>query len=211
MRVVRARSFKRAAIRLIPGGIALVVVLGIAAAASSDAAADTNDPRDAGLRDAALPRGAADAGSESGSAISRIPPDPPPMSEREQWVFDLRWDRGDVYLLEVHKIDMGTPHVTPRVMGRFALELFEGPTLIERVRFDFPMLGVPEAPDAGMRTTPRFEPKLKTRIGVLFPATKRGTKLELWDRARDVRMPLPWPPKEGPMGPVPDAGPESAH
>ena len=33
-------------------------------------------------------------------------------------------------------------------MGRFALELYEGPTLIERVRFDFPMLGGPEA-DAG--------------------------------------------------------------
>lgn len=91
-------------------------------------------------------------------------------------------------------------------MGRFALELFEGPTLIERVRFDFPMLGVPDGPDAGMRTAPRFEPKLRTRIGVLFPATKRGTRLELWDRARDVRMPLPWPPKEGPAGAAPDAG-----
>jgi hypothetical protein len=90
-------------------------------------------------------------------------------------------------------------------MGRFALELFEGPTLIERVRFDFPMLGVPEAPDAGfLRTPPRLEPKLRTRIGVLMPATKRGTKLELWDRARDVRVTLPWPPTEGPV--VADAG-----
>ena len=126
------------------------------------------------------------------------------MSDRFQWVFDLRWDRGDVYLLEVHKVDMGGPHMTPRVMGRFALELFEGPTLIERVRFDFPMLGVPEGPDAGMKTAPRFEPKLKTRIGVFFPATKRGTKLELWDRAKDTRVPLAWPPQEGPASP--DAG-----
>jgi hypothetical protein len=190
-----------------PGALALLVVVGIATAASNEASADTSDPRDAGARDSGpvLLRDA--GGAESGSPISRIPPDPPPMSEREQWVFDLRWDRGDVYLLEVHKIDMGAPHVTPRVMGRFALELFEGPTLIERVRFDFPMLGVPENPDAGLRTQPRFEPKLKTRIGVLFPATKRGTRLELWDRARDVRMPLPWPPKEGPAGPLPDAGP----
>jgi hypothetical protein len=38
---------------------------------------------------------------------------------------------------------------------------------------------------------------MKTRIGVLFPATKRGTKLELWDRAKDHRWSLPWPPKEG--------------
>ncbi|MBX3186427.1 MAG: hypothetical protein KF819_05395 [Labilithrix sp.] len=139
--------------------------------------------------------------ADAASPISRIPPDPPPMSERVQWVFDLKWDRGDVYLLEVHKVDMGRPHPTPRAMGRFALELYEGPTLIERVRFDFPMLGVPEPPDAGLKTPPRFEPKLTTRIGVLFPTTKRGTKLELWDRARDIRWQLPWPPTEGPVAP----------
>lgn len=160
----------------------------------------------ADVKDAGAPDAGRDAGPlrEAGSNPLRIPPDPPAMNEREQWVFDLRWDRGEVYLLAVHKMDMGNPHPTPRVMGRFALELFEGPTLIERVRFDFPMLGVSETPDSGFTTPPRFEPKLKTRIGVLFPATKRGTKLELWDRARDVRWTLPWPPKEGPV--AEDAG-----
>ena len=160
------------------------------------------------IHDAAA-QSAKDAGVPDASVIRPIPPDPPPMNEREQWVFDLRWDQGEVYLVAVHKIDMGAPHPTPRAMGRFALELFEGPTLIERVRFDFPMLGgTPEQVDAGLQTPPRFEPKLRTRIGVLFPATKRGTKLELWDRARDVRWPLPWPPKEGLAAPPPagDAG-----
>jgi hypothetical protein len=75
-------------------------------------------------------------------------------------------------------------------MGRFALELFEGPTLIERVRFDFPLLGAPE-PDASLS----FSGKLRTRIGVVFPATKRGTRLELWDRATGRRWSLPWPPQ----------------
>lgn len=172
----------------VPAVAIAFVVLAAMTASGGDASADARDagtpPADAGAR-------------EAGFSISRTPPDPPAMSERQQWVFDLRWDRGDIYLIEVHKIDMGEPHLTPRVMGRFALELFEGPTLIERVRFDFPMLGSPEAPDAGMRTPPRFEPKLRTRIGVLFPASKRGTKLELWDRAKDVRVQLPWPPKEG--------------
>jgi hypothetical protein len=144
---------------------------------------------------------AGDAGREGGSGIvSRTPPDPPPLSERFQWVFDLRWERGDVFLVAVHKIDQGTPKPTPRVMGRFALELYEGPTLIERVRFDFPMLGGAPEIDAGFDAPPRFEPKLKTRIGVLFPATTRGTRLELWDRAKDQRWPLPWPPKEGVVG-----------
>lgn len=154
------------------------------------------DAKDAGAIDGgAHPT---DAGVPDGAAAARrIPPDPPPLTEREQWVFDLRWDKGEVFLVQVHKTDMGAPHTTPRVMGRFALELYEGPTLVERVRFDFPMLGAPEPTDAGYKAPPRFEPKLKTRIGVLFPATKRGTRLELWDRARDVRWPLPWPPKEG--------------
>ncbi len=203
---------KRTVLRILPGALAALIVSGLVVSATGDAAADPNDPRDAGAaRDASArvrDAGASESGSGpgGGSVISRTPPDPPPMNERMQWVFDLRWDRGEVYLLEVHKIDMGAPHATPRVMGRFALELFEGPTLLERVRFDFPMLGVPEEPDAGYRAAPRFEPKLKTRIGVLFPATSRGTKLELWDRARDVRVVLPWPPREGPAGPVPDAG-----
>ena len=181
---MRARNLKLSALPAL--AIAFAALLALAAVGGSAAA----DGRDAGAADAATAR-------DAGSPLSKTPPDPAPMTERQQWVFDLRWDRGDIYLIEVHKVDMAGPHQTPRVMGRFALELFEGPTLIERVRFDFPMLGAPPA-DAGMKTPFRFEPKLRTRIGVLFPATKRGTKLELWDRATNVRMPLPWPPTEGP-------------
>lgn len=175
---------------------ASIVVLGSAIVPNAEAWGGTTDAR------------VGDAGGDARPAdasTSKIPPDPPALSERMQWVYDLRWDRGEVYLVQVHKVDMGGPHLTPRVMGRFAIELYEGPTLIERVRFDFPMLGAYESSDAGFRAAPRFEPKLKTRIGVLVPATKRGTRLELWDRARDQRWPLPWPPTEGPIA-TPDAG-----
>jgi hypothetical protein len=120
--------------------------------------------------------------------ITRTPPDPPAMLDRSQWVFDLRWDSGDVWLLGVRPLQLAAPQLTPRVMGRFALELFEGPTLIERVRFDFPLLGAGES-DASVALTP----KLRTRIGVVFPATARGTRLELWDRATNRRWALPWP------------------
>ncbi len=126
--------------------------------------------------------------------ISRIPPDPPPLRSRKQWVFDLRWSRGEPYLLAVNPLDLGEPQETPRVMGRFAIELYEGKTLLERVRFDFPMLGPPE-PDAGYGAPPSLTAKLTTRIGVMFPAVDRGTRLELWDRATDRRWPLPWPPE----------------
>lgn len=122
-------------------------------------------------------------------ASTSTPADPPPLVERSQWVFDLRWDRGDVWLLAVRGLELAAAQETPRAMGRFALELFEGPALIERVRFDFPLLGAVE-PDASVSLTGR----LRTRIGVIFPATKRGTRLELLDRATNRRWSLPWPP-----------------
>lgn len=142
--------------------------------------------------------GPVDAGADARPPPPKpIPADPTPMNERMQWVFVLRWARGEVYLVAVHKTDMGEPHPSARVMGRFALELFEGPTLIERVRFDFPGLGAEEVSDGGFRAPVRILTKLDTRIGVFFPATKRGTRLELWDRATNHRWPLPWPPTEG--------------
>jgi hypothetical protein len=120
-------------------------------------------------------------------------------------VFDLRWDRGEVWLLDVQALDLPAPQATPRVMGRFGLELFEGagPALVERVRFDFPLLGAPES-DAG-RAQPSLVRQLKTRIGVVFPATSRGIRLELVDRATGRRWSLHWPPRQWP-GPA-DAGP----
>jgi hypothetical protein len=131
--------------------------------------------------------------------ITKTPPDPPPLVEQSQWVFDLRWDRGDVWLLGVRPLELAAPQATPRAMGRFAVELFEGKALIERVRFDFPLLGADENDAA-----PSVAGKLRTRIGVVFPATKRGTRLELWDRATNRRWSLPWPPAGSSAGP--DAG-----
>jgi hypothetical protein len=134
-----------------------------------------------------------DGGVAPSVALSPAPADPPAMIERAQWVFDLRWDRGDVWLLGVRKILLPVAQATPRVMGRFALELFEGPALIERVRFDFPMLAVTEAADAGKEDGPSLTQKLRTRIGIVFPATSRGTRLELLDRATGHRWSLTWP------------------
>jgi hypothetical protein len=136
-----------------------------------------------------------DAGALPAPAIiiTPTPADPTPMVERSQWVFDLRWDRGDVYLLGVQPLELPAPRETPRVMGRFALELFAGAALIERVRFDFPLLGPPDPPDAGRTAPPSLAAKLRTRIGGVFPATSLGTRLELWDRATNRRWSLPWP------------------
>ncbi|MGD0675623.1 MAG: hypothetical protein ABSC94_09410 [Polyangiaceae bacterium] len=136
-----------------------------------------------------------DAGALPDFAVTRTPPDPPPLVAQKQWVFDLRWDRGAPWLLGVRAIELPAPQTTPRVMGRFALELFEGPTLIERVRFDFPLLADSEVEgpiDGGVHAL-SLSAKLRTRVGVVFPSTSRGTRLELWDRATNRRWSLPWP------------------
>lgn len=172
--------------------IAILGAAGLAAGALVCASHATAEPADAGAPDA--------------RPSKPIPADPTPMQERIQWVFVLRWARNEVYLVAVHKTDMGAAHSTARVMGRFALELFEGPTLIERVRFDFPGLGAEDVSDGGFRSPVRILQKLDTRIGVFFPATNRGTRLELWDRATNRRWPLPWPPTEGSFSDAPPDG-----
>lgn len=144
-------------------------------------------PMDAGAPEAAP------ADTSSAFKPSKNQPDPDPLVSREQWIFGLRWSKGDAYLLGVQPWDAGGPRATPRVMGRFAIELWEGRTLLERVRFDFPGLGAPDT-DGGHWAPPSFERGMTTRIGVIFPMTKRGTRAELIDRATDQRWILPWPP-----------------
>jgi len=141
-------------------------------------------------------------GATLDAAIAAIAPDPPPLIERTQWVYDLRFNKGDLYLLGIHPVELPAPQATPRAMGRFALELYSGPVLIERVRFDFPMMGgFDHTVDAGKAVplhggTFSFTAKLNTRVGVMFPATNKGNRFVIWDRATDRRWPLPWPPSE---------------
>jgi hypothetical protein len=184
--------------RLTTSGIARFTVLVATAASLSLAfAARGDEPR----RTIDVSR-ALDAGSPplpvSVNSFTPTPPDPEPLVECSQWVFDLRWDRGDVWLLDVRPMNLPAPQATPRVMGRFALELFEGKALIERVRFDFPLLGAAEMRDGGPSGEPSLSAKLRTRIGVIFPATSRGTRLELLDRATQRRWSIPWPPVRTP-------------
>jgi hypothetical protein len=205
-RVTEIRSADRKGRRVPPrvrAGAAIVVALSSAAAIAAlpAVAADKHHTIDASraLDAGPLP------GTPSEIVLTPTPADPTPLVERSQWVFDLRWDRGDVFLLAVSPLELPAAQVTPRAMGRFALELFEGPALIERVRFDFPLLGPPEPVDGGWNARPSFSSKLRTRVGVVFPATARGTRLELWDRATNRRWGLPWPPTPG-VAAV-DAGP----
>jgi hypothetical protein len=141
-------------------------------------------------------------------SLTRTPPDPAPLVAKNQWVYDLRYSEGELYLLGIHHVELPEAQATPRAMGRFALELYEGNTLLERARFDFPMLGdgsngaaaSASRPEAGAKLPISGRPvtlgKITSRVGVMFPAFVRGTRVDIVDRAFDRHWPLPWPPTE---------------
>jgi hypothetical protein len=194
-----------AALRFVRVRFALAASFLVAAFALSALADGLSQPRRAIDVSRALDAAAPPA-SPPDVAVTRTPPDPLPLVERGQWVFDLRWERGDVWLLGAHRLELPAPRATPRAMGRFALELFEGRALVERVRFDFPLLGAPDPGDGGRGAPPSLTQRLRTRVGVFFPATDRGRRLELVDRATDKRWSLAWPPEDASDASVPRDG-----
>src|SRR5690606_41135099 len=52
---------------------------------------------------------------------------------------------GQIELRSVEPVELEKPVATARRMGRFAVELLIGQELIDRVRFDFPLLAGEEA------------------------------------------------------------------
>jgi hypothetical protein len=80
-------------------------------------------------------------------------------------------------------------------MGRFALELWIGQELIDRVRFDFPLLAL-EGPKTIART-PLHQPAAfrgKLAVSVLVPASPRVRRALILDRATGKETELSWPP-----------------
>jgi hypothetical protein len=122
-------------------------------------------------------------------------PDPPPLVTRQQWVVDLLYSEGQVTMREARRLTLERPTATPRMMGRFALELYVGPRLLDRVRFDFPMLGAGEYEAKPVwNSPPSFEHHATSSAAVMIPNSERATRLTLLDRASGKTWKLPWPP-----------------
>src|SRR5262245_43350761 len=86
------------------------------------------------------------------------PPDPPARPSRANWVFEMSARGGKVTIDRVKAITYEKPAETPRVVGRFALELYIGRELLDRVRFNVPLMGA--EPTEGNRNNlpkPRFD------------------------------------------------------
>ncbi len=155
-----------------------------------------------------------DAGSDAPAPPPprAAPPDPLPLSLAEQWEYTLRYANAEVSVERTRKLIYPKPVVTERRMGRFAIELWIGRELIDRVRFDFPLLGAEELP-SGKRTPLHEPPSLlagaDVSLAVRVPASPRATRAVLVDRATGAERELPWPP-DAPLPAVRVAAPPPA-
>jgi hypothetical protein len=152
-----------------------------------------SESSDAGSVDAGRPAPEASAPARTGTL-----PDPPPLRASEHYVYLLVHDRGQVSVQSVQRWHSPTPLPTARSMGRYAVELWIGRELVDRVRFDFPMLAAEPAPRPGTRRPLHEPPSLGAGAvvtrRVVVPASQRATRAVLVDRATGVTQPLPWPP-----------------
>lgn len=183
-----------------------------ASAAAGSAAAESA----AGAPGSAAAAGASPAPSSAASALSStsVPaphgdlPDPQPLSERAQWSYPVVYDHGTIRVGDPEPMCLSRPQPTPRRIGRFAFELWLGRELVDRVRFDFPLLAT-EEPPAGprrpLRETPRFAPGAHVSVTLRIPASERAATARIFDRATGESIAVPWPPRspEGVTGPRP--------
>ena len=128
-------------------------------------------------------------------AIEGDAPDPPALRQKEQVDLDLAFERGEVRLVRMEEKLEKQEELTARRMGRFAVELFVGAELVERVRFDFPLLAESadvEKIEAGLTASARVRVPLApaaTRAWVLDRKTRRTFVFRGRRRARPARPP----------------------
>lgn len=145
-------------------------------------------------------------------------PDPAPLRSASQWVLTFEYQRGKVRMKESRLVRFRKEVTTPRRIGRYAVELLSGPTIVERLRFDFPLLGADEL--AGQHrpynAPPTFESKATITHRVMLPDTSRASRARLVDRATGESFMIPWPPNQVSTAgkpkpkPKPDAGADAA-
>jgi hypothetical protein len=117
-----------------------------------------------------------------------IPPDPTPLAADAVYVLSVRWNKGAVIVSKVRREKLPKKDALPRHLGRFAAELYSGPDLVERLRFDFPLI----EDDTALGDT--YAKGLDVSVEVKIPDSVRPNKLEIWDRATDRRWSFPYPP-----------------
>jgi len=171
----------------------------------------------------ALASGSAPSGSASAASAEPAPPpqkpstlpDPAPLRMAEQVEYQLELKDGKVRVVSVKAVKLPAPIVTPRRVGRYAIELTIGKELIDRVRFDFPATAADDPPVAGKK--PLFAPLTLSEhaighVTVLLPQSPRVRRAALVDRALETATDIEWPLPDVPkaVAPAPSGSPAPA-
>lgn len=140
-------------------------------------------------------------------------PDPTPLRQAEQVEYELELNEGKVRVVSVKAVTLPAPVVTPRRLGRYAIELGIGPELIERVRFDFPGTAADE-PQIGTKqrlyAPLTLSERAIARVKLQLPQSPRVRRALLVDRALNTATELEWPLPVVPRAPSAPSGSASA-
>jgi hypothetical protein len=131
-------------------------------------------------------------------------PDPTPLRMNAQVEYELELKEGKVRVVSVKPVKLAEPVVTPRRLGRYAIELSIGQELIERLRFDFPGTAADD-PQIGPKK-PLFAPltlseRAIAHVVLQVPQSPRVRRAVLVDRGLGTAIELDWPLPEVPKAP----------
>jgi hypothetical protein len=145
---------------------------------------------------AAAPSASAAAAPVGPPLLASTAPDPTPLRMAEQVEYELELSDGKVHVVSVKAVRLAEPIVTPRRLGRYAVELSIGHELIERLRFDFPGTAADE-PQIGPKK-PLFAPltlsaRAIAHVSLQLPQSPRVRRAVLVDRGLNTVTELEWP------------------
>ena len=140
-------------------------------------------------------------------------PDPPARASKKQWTLEIAARAGKVSAERATSSLLKQAAESPRVLGRFALELYVGPELLDRVRFNVPLMGNGPVEHSTKRAYHNPDTDLvTTSLKVRIADNPRAAYLVLVDRFTEERKRFEWPPApDGQLIPwksgLSDAGP----
>lgn len=133
------------------------------------------------------------------------PPDPKPLHTRDWIVYEFTYSKGLAEVRSQRREQTAKPRDAARVVGRYAIELWIGCELVERVRFSFPLQAAEQTVAPGTRHDLHEQPSLTANASlartVFVPLDMRATRAELVDHGTGKRLPLAWPPNLQPISP----------
>jgi hypothetical protein len=136
---------------------------------------------------------------QSGPPAAGYAPDPQPLTSMLHLRLSMHFQHGVLRVENLVPVHFEKPVASERKVGRFAVELWIGHELLERARFDFPLLGGPveEAHADGDAARPNFDSGADVTRDVQLAFTERATRAVVVDRATGQSWELRWPPASG--------------